>query len=430
MLRPMLTFLLVAELAAATGCFAQNARVNYRGRLVRRDGHALTGDQAVTFRIYNDPVLATHLWEEFHPAVPVVNGEFAVTLGAASALDVLGFDEPYYLGIQVGGDAEMTPRLPFTAARYSLAAMWGTTGPAGPAGVGTGVAEGFEVGGSLGCGAATTANQLYGFATVLMRDETPRIVFDDTSNSGSFPANDWELRANDAGPGGQSYFAVVDLGTGVAVGKTGTRVFTVMAGAPAGSLFIDGTGNVGVGTLAPAADLHVVRTTRAALRLDARGGSTTAVAEMGALSGSPFVGSVTAQPLQFETGGVPRMTLTVGGAIQMADGGSYTGTWNAASSRAIKTGVVPLSSADAAAVVDGLEPVRFRYTARPDDEHLGFIAEDVPELVATPERKSLCEMDIVAALTRVVQDQQAAIDGNGRLLEQLEARLSALEAAR
>ncbi len=49
---------------------------------------------------------------------------------------------------------------------------------------------------------------------------------------------------------------------------------------------------------------------------------------------------------------------------------------------------------------------------------MGFIAEDVPELVATSDRQGLSAMDIVAVLTKVVQEQQQKI-------EQLEARLDA-----
>ena len=40
---------------------------------------------------------------------------------------------------------------------------------------------------------------------------------------------------------------------------------------------------------------------------------------------------------------------------------------------------------------------------------LGFIAEDVPGLVASTDRISLSTMDIVAVLTRVVQEQQQKI---------------------
>jgi len=53
--------------------------------------------------------------------------------------------------------------------------------------------------------------------------------------------------------------------------------------------------------------------------------------------------------------------------------------------------------------------VRFEYKAAPDEHHVGFIAEDVPELVATKDRKGLSAMDVVAVLTKVVQDQQKAI---------------------
>ncbi len=40
---------------------------------------------------------------------------------------------------------------------------------------------------------------------------------------------------------------------------------------------------------------------------------------------------------------------------------------------------------------------------------MGFIAEDVPELVATNDRKGLSSMDIVAVLTKVLQEQQKTI---------------------
>ena len=50
------------------------------------------------------------------------------------------------------------------------------------------------------------------------------------------------------------------------------------------------------------------------------------------------------------------------------------------------------------------------------ESYLGFIAEDVPELVATRDRDGLSSMDIVAVLTKVVQEQQKKI-------EELEARL-------
>ena len=53
-----------------------------------------------------------------------------------------------------------------------------------------------------------------------------------------------------------------------------------------------------------------------------------------------------------------------------------------------------------------MKPVSFEYKEGNQDVHVGFIAEDVPEMVATPDRKGLESMDIAAVLTKVVQEQQ------------------------
>ncbi|MDH5241170.1 MAG: tail fiber domain-containing protein, partial [Gammaproteobacteria bacterium] len=66
-----------------------------------------------------------------------------------------------------------------------------------------------------------------------------------------------------------------------------------------------------------------------------------------------------------------------------------------------------------------LQPVVFNYRDEPQEDYLGFIAEDVPELVAVKDRDALSPMDIVAVLTRVVQQQE-------RKIQALEARLDAL----
>ena len=40
---------------------------------------------------------------------------------------------------------------------------------------------------------------------------------------------------------------------------------------------------------------------------------------------------------------------------------------------------------------------------------MGFIAEEVPDLIATKDRKGLSPMDIVAILTKAIQEQQKTI---------------------
>ena len=67
-----------------------------------------------------------------------------------------------------------------------------------------------------------------------------------------------------------------------------------------------------------------------------------------------------------------------------------------------------------------LEPVRFTYKADASgDLQLGFIVEDVPELVSIPCRKGVAPMDLVALLTSVVQQQQGRIEALEERLESL-----------
>lgn len=88
---------------------------------------------------------------------------------------------------------------------------------------------------------------------------------------------------------------------------------------------------------------------------------------------------------------------------------SAAGVWTNASSKAYKEDIIPLALDKALKVLMGLNPVTFRSKRAPDERHVGFIAEEVPELVATKDRTGLSSMDIVAVLTKVVQQQQQEI---------------------
>lgn len=95
------------------------------------------------------------------------------------------------------------------------------------------------------------------------------------------------------------------------------------------------------------------------------------------------------------------------------------GVWATGSSRALKENVRPLELPDAISAVMELDPVRFNYRVDPEDPQVGFIAEDVPALVASPDRKTLAPLEIVGALTRVVQEQQKLIEELARQVEVL-----------
>ncbi len=108
--------------------------------------------------------------------------------------------------------------------------------------------------------------------------------------------------------------------------------------------------------------------------------------------------------------------------IHMRSGAHCTagGTWTNASSRELKDNIRDLSLDEAIDSLGNLAPKKFTYKADKTEEYVGFIAEEVPDLVATKDRKGLASMDIVGVLTKVVQAQQEE-------LGLLKIRLASLE---
>ncbi|MEM1182350.1 MAG: tail fiber domain-containing protein [Acidobacteriota bacterium] len=239
----------------------------------------------------------------------------------------------------------------------------------------------------------------------------------------------------------------------------------IETGSATGSLRITDEGNIGLHTASPNAPLHVLA---GGVSHTPSNASTVAVfqsnetetdgAIVSILAGS---GSANAQlwfgdkdddnagrviyrngsdSLSFWTSGGERFVLdgdgnlclgcmdTVGDAIRHANGAHLTagGTWTNASSRALKQDVTGLSTDAALEALAGLEPVTFRYRAEPDETYVGFIAEEVPALVAMKDRKSLTAMDVVGVLTKVIQDQQRRFDRQEAAIVELRRQLAVL----
>jgi hypothetical protein len=110
-------------------------------------------------------------------------------------------------------------------------------------------------------------------------------------------------------------------------------------------------------------------------------------------------------------------------------GGAYCNgsSWVNASSRDLKQDFSFLTSAQARDTLAELKPMQFTYKKDPSEKTLGFIAEDVPDLVATNDRKSLNPMDIIAILTKVVQEQQKTVQDQKATIAELSKRLALLE---
>jgi hypothetical protein len=364
------------------------------------------------------------------------------------------------------------------------------------------------VDGSICAGMDCVNGESFGFDTIRLKENNLRIRFVDTSSTSSFPSRDWQITVNDSANGGANKFSIDDI-------DGGRTPFTIEAGAPSHSLYVDDGGRVGFGTSTPVVDLHVKSGNTPTLRLeqdgssgftpqtwdvagneanfflrDATNGSTLPfrirpgaptssidiasdgdvglgtdspaaslhVAQAGDAEGiylksdsatdgvfkiekdGGAVGKITAgsAAVQFGSFSDHKVHIVTGAAtvkrltIKNTDGfigigdtnpaypiivatanNAYltaTGNWTSTSSRELKENIKSITADEAMETLNGLNPVRYNYKVDKEDEYMGFIAEDVPESVAVKDRKGLIALEIVAVLTRVVQEQQKTID--------------------
>ncbi len=107
-----------------------------------------------------------------------------------------------------------------------------------------------------------------------------------------------------------------------------------------------------------------------------------------------------ASTLTIGAGSVDRITISNDGNVgigvsrpahplQMASGAYVTagGVWTNSSSRAMKENINALTLEEALDALVRLEPVHFNYINDAAEAQLGFIAEDVPDLVASSDRQ-------------------------------------------
>ncbi len=102
---------------------AINTQINFQGKLTNPDGTNVTnGTYSILFSIYTVSSGGSAVWSETQGSVTVTDGIFQVALGSVSALPgSVDFDgSSLYLGVKVGADAEMTPRIRLAAAPYAF----------------------------------------------------------------------------------------------------------------------------------------------------------------------------------------------------------------------------------------------------------------------------------------------------------------------
>ncbi len=123
------------------------------------------------------------------------------------------------------------------------------------------VAENLFVAGKLGIGFDMTDGTTVPFTTMILKENNIRILFDDSSSTGTFPSNDWAITINSVSDGGDSYYAIEDV-------TASATPFKIMAGAADSSFVMGSTGRVGLGTATPLKDVHLNKGDTPTLRLE------------------------------------------------------------------------------------------------------------------------------------------------------------------
>ena len=113
----LLTFILLSfyTFTLSRAAITNSSRViPYQGRLTDSAGaNVADGSYAITFKIYTVSTGGSSSFTETHSSVSISSGLFSVLLGSLSASGVnLDFaNPPYYLGITIAANVEMSPRI-------------------------------------------------------------------------------------------------------------------------------------------------------------------------------------------------------------------------------------------------------------------------------------------------------------------------------
>ena len=169
------------------------------------------GSHSVTFKLYDAESGGTELWSEVHGSLTTEHGVFTALLGESSALSGVSFVDPMWIGITVDDGNEISPRMALVN--------------------------------------SPSANAVSGYSNVLPS----------TGNVGIGTKNpQFSLEINGSAP--YVGFTDSDGGSVWSLGNYGLNRFTVLEGSDERFVIAEG-GNVGVGTTAPVAPLHVAGTT-------------------------------------------------------------------------------------------------------------------------------------------------------------------------
>lgn len=308
-------------------------------------------------------------------------------------------------------------------------------------------------------------NESFSFDTIRLKENNTRFAFDDTS-VGAFPANDWQIEANESASGGKNAFSILDI--------TGSKTpFRIEAGAQTNALYVSSGGKIGIGTNTPVMDVNITTGDTPGVRLEqnASGGFTAQTWDMAGNEANFFIRDVTGGsllPFRIRPG-APTSSIDIAASGNVGIGiasptvklhvmgdGFFSGSIYATnailpgasspSDRNLKKNIQNLTGVTS--IIKQLYPKTFLYDTEkypdaglPKKMQFGLIAQELedvlPNLVENNTHptglafKSVNYTGLIPILIKAMQEQQTEIESLKRKLgeyESLNTRLSHLEA--